>query len=651
MNAVARHHPQRGLSSRAWLLSLSLGSGCAQSSKTTEIPGPKITQVEIEGLGELEKSEVLKHISLQPSQWLGDTYYYFPGIEPATRERLVQLYHAQGYYDAKVNRIHVQVSNPDKAMIRQWAKIRIQIDPGAPTIIQHIRWVQTKAFSATSQVPEDLRATAKLKVGQRFSISRFNTAKRALRKALNERGYPEAEVKESAWVDKKSHHARLAFHLLYGPQVTITSARVKGVRGSPQKFIQKLASAEIGQVYSPKRIATLESSIYALGIASSVHTRLNTTAHAQHRSLLVDIALRDPSQLAIGATAHFDSTIWSQQLGFRYQHNNLFRRLAKLKLRLAAGWAEMPASEGPWHSSPLLEVDAHLSKPSLQDPKLRWFAQVATSTQPREGYELWRAQGKLGALRNIGNFASVALSYNASWLSIYTFSSRRKPTTQSIDAIEGTRPFLSFLEAELQAFHLDQRLAPKQGVHALLTYQWASRFLGSQSEYHRVVPELRGYYHPLSWLVIAARTRLGFILPFGRAPGARIDQRFYLGGVGSMRGWPLRSLSPFVRLCDSDENCQAIPIGGNSEFLANLELRFNVWRALDLVAFADAGDVQTRVFTTSPRNWMYTSGGGLRYVTPIGAIRLDVGVQLNHDRQRFRPTRGFAIHLALGDSF
>lgn len=655
MGLTPQHSAREALARRILAIGLATplsAPGCTKKTARTEVPGPKITKVTIEGEAELRESQILDYISLRPSEWLGESYYYFPGSEALARKRITELFRAEGYYQAQVAPLQVIVSRRNRPLKRQRAQIKICIDAGAPTRIRDIRWTQ-HSFDAEGpvQVPPSLQHAAGLEPRQRFSISQFNLAKQKLRSEMQQQGYPDAQVQESAVVDKENREATLKFELHPGAQVQIAQIEIKGITGAPKAYVLQLASALLHRRYNPKTIQTLESSVYALGIFRSVHSEIVDYGHPTRRRLLLTLVPRDPAQLALGASAHFDSTLWSQLLGLRYQHNNVAQRLIKFKLQLAAGWAEMPVPNGTWHSSPLVELNSHLSMPSLWLPDLRWFAQISTRTEPREGYEFWRAGAKLGALYNYGKHASLSLSYNASWLSIYTFSERRQLTTQGINALEGHRPFLSSFEAQFQAFSLDQRLAPKQGLHGLFTYQWATRLLGSQSEYHRLLPELRAYWNPISWLVLAARGRVGFILPFGQRPGARIDQRFYLGGVGSVRGWPLRALSPFVRLCPPDQECKDVPIGGNSEFLANLELRFNIWRELDLVAFSDAGDVQPGIAQLHPAQWMYTSGGGLRYVTPIGAIRLDVGVQLNRDLARFRPTRPYAIHLALGDSF
>lgn len=641
------------LATAALSIGLCLGAaGCRPGDRQVEHPGPKIVEVEIESCGELNQGEVLEHIALRPSKWLGERYDYFPGRELVSRERLTQYFRSEGYYDVEVEPIQVHIHGQGKPIARQRAKVRIRVIPHRPTRIYRIDWEIRKPSlpRRTSLIP-GIAASSQLKRGQRFSVSAFNRAKELAVAHMQSLGYAYAKVTEEAQVDTSSYRATLKFTLDFGPLVRVRALEVLGIDGAPKRMIERIAASALDRIYSPQLLDGIQAKIQEQGIYGSVHVALREMSKPSQARLEIRVQPSDPSQLALGAIAHFDATLWSQQLGLRYQHKNLFSDLVKLNLHGAAGWAEMPVRSGTWHSSPIFQVDAHLSKPSIKVRGLGFFVEAESSAEPREGFEFWRAEAKFGVAYSLRDNASLALSYNASWLSIYTFSSRREDTTSEVARIEGDRPFLSFLEVQAQVFDLDRQLAPTQGIHALMTYQWASRFLGSQSEYHRWVPELRGYLSPLPGFVIASRLRLGLLLPFGQRPGARLDQRFYLGGVDSVRGWPLRSMSPFWTLCDDEGTCSQVPYGGNTKFLANLEFRFRVWKTLDLVAFFDTGDVQREAFRISPRDWMYTSGPGLRYVTAIGAIRLDLGIQLNRDRVRFRSTKGYAVHFSLGDSF
>ena len=85
-------------------------------------------------------------------------------------------------------------------------------------------------------------------------------------------------------------------------------------------------------------------------------------------------------------------------------------------------------------------------------------------------------------------------------------------------------------------------------------------------------------------------------------------------------------------------------MGGNVLMLLNLELRFPIANKLQGVVFSDNGNVYRRVEVIELLNWRYNFGGGIRYDTPIGPVRVDYGIKANR-----RPGESFVrLHVSLG---
>jgi translocation and assembly module TamA len=131
------------------------------------------------------------------------------------------------------------------------------------------------------------------------------------------------------------------------------------------------------------------------------------------------------------------------------------------------------------------------------------------------------------------------------------------------------------------------------------------------------------------------------------------DQRFYAGGSGTVRGYRYQSVGP--------EFPDGTPIGGTALTAINVEFRQRFGRNFGAVLFADAGEVGERVSglfhggrcsgSTPSQNmancWALGVGGGIRYYTPLGALRLDLAVpsfrRPNDDR--------FEVYIGLGQAF
>jgi translocation and assembly module TamA len=110
--------------------------------------------------------------------------------------------------------------------------------------------------------------------------------------------------------------------------------------------------------------------------------------------------------------------------------------------------------------------------------------------------------------------------------------------------------------------------------------------------------------------------------------------RFYGGGANSMRGFSERRLSPLLQVPvpgtrPQDQQWETVPIGGNGMFMGSFEARYSVLENLRVAAFVDVGQVTTGLFALSDLpGVLWAVGAGLRYLTPIGPIRLDLARRL-----------------------
>ena len=117
-------------------------------------------------------------------------------------------------------------------------------------------------------------------------------------------------------------------------------------------------------------------------------------------------------------------------------------------------------------------------------------------------------------------------------------------------------------------------------------------------------------------------------------------QRFYAGGSNSVRGWGLNQLGPR----DSVGNLT----GGRSLLEGSVELRLRAFADLGAAFFLDAGNVGTRHGAFAPSDLRWSTGAGLRYLTPVGPLRIDLAYRMSEDpwvRGRWR------LYFSLGQAF
>ncbi|MBA3473250.1 MAG: BamA/TamA family outer membrane protein, partial [Rubrobacter sp.] len=195
---------------------------------------------------------------------------------------------------------------------------------------------------------------------------------------------------------------------------------------------------------------------------------------------------------------------------------------------------------------------------------------------------------------------------------------------------------LSFLEQVVELDRRDDKQEPKQGFLLSFSVQEGGGFLGGSFDYLRLLPEARGYVSFLEdeRLTLSAKLRVGSLLPLsGGALDTPIVARFFSGG-NAMRGFSSRRLSPMLLVANAGGGkfeSEPLPIGGNGLFETQLEARYGLTRRLVGAVFTDWGLVTTERFRVSAlrKNLQLAVGGGLRYRTPAGPVRLDLAYRPN----------------------
>jgi outer membrane protein assembly factor BamA len=231
---------------------------------------------------------------------------------------------------------------------------------------------------------------------------------------------------------------------------------------------------------------------------------------------------------------------------------------------------------------------------------------------------------------------------------------------------------LSWLSGTAARDTRDDAIEPGAGSLVSLNGELALRAIGSEFGYMKTF--LQGFrYRRFSSqprVVLAGGARLGLGTGFRRTvvlsgvggePGGDVhstsltveirdlpvSKRFFAGGDTSVRGFDVDRLGTPATF-DRD----GMPIGGHAEVILNGEVRLGVWRDLGVVGFVDAGNVFPTVNQVSLHDLRSGVGFGIRYKSPIGPIRLDVGFKVGALRTfGASHEKRFALHISIGQAF
>ena len=185
---------------------------------------------------------------------------------------------------------------------------------------------------------------------------------------------------------------------------------------------------------------------------------------------------------------------------------------------------------------------------------------------------------------------------------------------------------------------------PTAGSFHTLSYEYSGGFLGADNKFQKYYGDTSWFYSPWWNHVIAAHARAGYMRSKSTDAYYLFYERFFLGGVDSIRGYEDWEIYP-----DPDESGIPNPYGGDKVFFANLEYRVPISQQLTGALFFDIGQVWDESVTNPFTQINLKRGLGLEArFTMLGMlVRLGWGYGL--DRVTGEPAGKF--HFTVGPGF
>lgn len=632
-------------------------TSCATKGEKREITDSQsvIDDVEFYGVARFKKKELLQYLYIGETSPLPftETFYFNEARVPLDSERILALYRAHGYYDARVEEFRVEPSGKKKKKV----DLFITVHEGEPVTIEEVRvtWPEGPPKSPLKGTLDVQKMEQKmgLREGDPLEVSRLQDAARRFERMMQNDGFALAQVSYRAVVSRENKRAEVHFTVLPGPFARIGSLRFEGLVLVPQKLLLREVEFARGEPFSPSLLKKVERAIYALEVFRTVEVIPGDSLDAD-QTLPVTIVVSESKlqSIKIGVGLAFEPARWEERITSQYTHRSIWGELTRLDVRLRAGYAELPTAFNVEEHGPVAELEPRLTKKGLLEKRMIWSAAPAIELGINEGYQFYSPSCRLTVSRFFAQIFEAKLSYNFRFVDFFNLSDELD-SNRSLLGLDFRDPYmLSYVELETFAYFTDSIFEPHNGVVLGARYTVAGGILGGSYDYQKISPLVRVYWQMVSRVQLALRLETGYILPYGEHPSAPFNMKFYLGGADSVRGWGLKRLSPKTEICpeNGDEACRHIPIGGKTYLLGNVELRVRTIDALYAVAFCDMGDVQAGAVTYRPGHWNYSAGGGLRYDSPIGKFRLDFGFRLN-DTPLSKGQSIWAFHLGLGEAF
>ena len=441
---------------------------------------------------------------------------------------------------------------------------------------------------------------------------------------LTRRGYADAAARpRRVVVDHATYTVQPNFNIAAGSLVRLDGVRLETRGPTNPAWVTGLAPWSGGDVYDPEDVAELERRLLETGVYDGVGVALAPTDQTRADGLRpIIVTLTDRPRRILEAGATFSTAegsgvdvIWTWHNRFGRADTLVWQaRLADVDSRVGANLS-LPHWRRPGET---LRLSAAVLNEDT-DAYRRTAVALAADLQQRLGKTSWVNYGVgLDAGRYDENRFDPVTQLPISFSRDLVILTGRGSAylDRSNDPLDPTTGWRLSVSAQPTA------VTGEDSVLFLRTEAQATAYLPLQDE---------------AKTVLAGRVRIGSIFG-GEELTVPSDRLFYSGGGGSVRGFEYQGVGP--RLPDNT------PRGGLSLFETSIEVRRDVWRNFQAVAFVDAGAIGFQE-TPNFNNLRYGAGVGVRYKLPFGPIRADIAVPLD----RRDGDADFQIYVSIGQAF
>ncbi len=585
--------------------------------------GYSVAGIEIDGNqafddGELREIMVLKTASWFKRVFLGRDRSEFD--ETSLRndlQRIKRYYQRRGFLNANVMLSELQSNDKNETVT-----IKIRVEENAPILNGAISYSFAENAADSSALMGLVPANAirgQIPRGEPFRDADVTNVRTGLMDAFANAGYPYVDVKANLDIDTAANVVDINFAVDPGPLSYFGEVSISGRDRVGEKLIINQMRLKTGGRYSQKLLRDSQRQIFSLQVFEVVTVRAKLS-EARDSIIPVQVNLSEAAQ-------------WSSKIGVGYGREDEFRAFTEMQLLSFMGGARRLTLYAKHSGLEPYHVNLELVQPAFLGPRNELSINPFVRKQEEPGYTVRRYGSHFSFSRRFNLFLSGTATYTFEQVRLDTNSVAEQATTDlsNLDLYNKSAIQLSFTwDDSYPAF------SPERGWFGIISVKYSGLDLGSRFNYAKTLFDLR-HYVDLGGVVLALRGKIGGIKSFDSEPFVPVEDRYFSGGSTSNRGWARGGLGP------TDD--EGKPIGGNSLFEGNVELRYPIIGVLSGVIFYDFGNVWIESYDYRPRDLRYATGLGLRLRTPIGPVRFDAG------RPVFDDETTIQLHLSVGQAF
>ena len=646
------------------LVFLCSSSGFVYAQEQDEGKPERVWNVKIEGNTEYKGIVLKDYIANEaPSLWKKITFFnekgYYVSIPEIRRDaiRIERFYQRRGFNDVEVT---YRLDSKNK----EWKKELVFIvAEKAPIRIDSVRIVTNASPKDSSTIynsDEFKRELNKLpfRKNKIYQPVLKSDVESEVAQILRNLGYAYATTQIEATVDTMAKKANILVETTPGPRARFDSILVEGETTLGEEYVVRETGIEKGAYFNDDAMREAQRELFGhhlfrFALVSIPEQREDSTLNVLLR--VKERTLRSV-QLTFGV-GNYDRLNEPLQLNNFYK---LLRTQASWSYRNVRGKGELFNA-----SAKLSAFDMRLGAsylfPYVYNTKSNITVAPFVQRRIERSYSI-----DTGGIRN-----SFGYNYSEQVTGTFSYDYTLNQEFDVQEDEEGNSVVSpdSILNYNISSFKFNvyaSNGSPRGGNGFIIQpfLELSGLFNEASFSFQKAAIDIRGYRELTNSLVAAGRVSGGSIY-YAKQDSLPADIRFYNGGSSEVRGWGRQELGPKEAVFDTVGAFTGyVPTGGKATFSFNIELRQEVNRfikGLSIAAFLDGGQVWETIRTTSQRPIQYGVGGGLRYNSPIGPIRVDIAYKINPtdadlniyqgDKSMSSGWNRWGLHFSIGQAF
>ncbi|MCB9593918.1 MAG: BamA/TamA family outer membrane protein [Sandaracinaceae bacterium] len=602
-----------------------------------------------------ERRSTARPLEVDPSR-----VFYAPLYETA-REHLREVYEQAGFLSARIGDVRLSPVGRGRTVVV------IPVFEGPRTLLFDVTLRGNSAVSS-----RDLLATSQLRRGEPFSHLGLDESLRRMTDLYRERGYLYARIDADVRFSQNRERAEVVLDVVERFEVRVGAITLEGNERATDGVIRDALRIREGEIFRPSAVRHSQDALMALGIFTSVTIAPRDPDLAERvKPIVVTVHERMPQyfdfQLGI-------STGQGLRSSFEYAYRNLFGYALGFTFRAQLGlqfFFQDPQLQQNISGLPVLDrlerrITATLALPQIGGlPNVRATLDLVHLRDNQRAFGLdkngvalsftWRPDPHVSLVWSAQIEHNGVTLFGGQTIDQILMDAMGNPQiTRLLRVPEGDSAVVSSRVAAT-VDERDSSFVPTEGWYAVAGVEWA-RSVVSEAQDDGPAPvmhilkltgTLNGYV-PIDDVVLAFQGRVGGIVPLEPGQTTFANRQFFLGGVDTLRGFNQDQLQPQDLAEVLDPATATILRGSEFFYLVRAEFRFPIYAAFHGALFTDLGNhwADPSSITLDENFVRPTAGAGVRIVTPVGPLAIDVGFNLLQRTQLNEPLAAF--HFSLG---